>query len=212
MATPIIHRTLLCSIVVLAALLLLHAAPANALVMTVRGCTHWAHGKCRGVWFQVGPGADCCGGALVRQVTNCSSSTKLCSADGSTGPVIGVYIDDTTPCPSSMYGAPGTSKYEGVSYGRPCVQYWVNYELQHNPGHGLIYAALPPNTYGKRPYTGATATLQEFYPFGAGSVGNPPKGRQGYILQRYFLHPRAREARKLWAWGMKHVNGVLAYY
>jgi len=226
MAAQRIHsvcRTLVCALFMGAVLLLL-AEPANALPnIGVRGCTSWANGKCRGVWFQVG-GGDCCGGSLMHQVNECSQSTTLCTANDTTGPVIGVYIDDTTPCPSSLAGAPGTFKYQGVSYGRPCVQYWVTYELQHNPNHGLIFAALPPQ--GARapgikpyaPYAGATATILECYPISGRSFDvprhHPPcrKQMQGYIMQRYFANKSMKLAKKLWTWGKKNTHGVLSYW
>jgi len=218
--------SLFCALFVGAVLLLL-TDPALALPnIGVRGCTNWANGKCIGVWFQVG-GGDCCGGSIVHQVLECPSSMSLCLANDTTGPQIGVYLDDTTPCPASLAHAPGATEYQGVWYGRPCVQYWVNQEL-NNPKHGIILAALPPQGAGApginrfAPYTGATATILECYPISGGSFDVNPKKHplcrkhmQGYILQRLYANHSKKSkklANKLWAWGKKNTRGVLAFW
>jgi hypothetical protein len=132
---------------------------------------------------------------------------------------IGVYIDDTTPCPQSLNGTPGTwynANWEGW-FGVPCVQYWVDDERQNNPNHGLIYAAvgycgcIDGSTDTK--FDGADATLVEWYPFSQSSFdGFPPPNEQGYILQYSYNNPRPHMGDILWSWGQTHAQGVLAYY
>lgn len=194
--------------------------------MTVRGCTKWVHARpasasrCVGVWFQVGPGADGYGGALMRQITACPIPSAIpCTASGDDGPVIGRYVDDTTPCPAGMGGIPGTwyNAAWGGWFGRPCVQYWTTDEYEHNPQHGLIYAAVGWGGHVdggyKTRFARANATLIEWYPFSGSWFGGLPKVRgQGYILQRNYLHPRSGQAEMLWRWAAGHLGGVLSYY
>jgi hypothetical protein len=195
---------------------------------SVRGCTNWVQGqsprdaRCAGQWFQAGPGADGYGGTLMWAIAACELArrarcTRVVSRDSS--PLIGVYIDDTTPCPASLNGAPGTwysASWEGW-FGAPCVQYWVNDERQNNPNHGLIYAAIGycgciDGTTDTR-FDGADATLVEWYPFTQSSfAGFPPPDEQGYILQYSYDSPRPHLGDILWAWGQAHTQGVLAYY
>src|SRR5689334_13769307 len=77
----------------------------------VRGCTDWVQGHapkdahCAGEWFQAGPGADSYGGTLMWAISPCASArrarcTRVVSGEGPQQ--IGVYIDDTTPCPASL--------------------------------------------------------------------------------------------------------------
>ena len=194
----------------------------------VRGCTSWIQGQtpqdahCAGQWFQAGPGADGYGGALMWAISPCASvrrarCSRVVSREGSRQ--IGVYIDDTTPCPPSLNGTPGTwynANWEGW-FGVPCVQYWVNDERQNNPNHGLIYAAIGycgciDGTTDTK-FDGADATLVEWYPFTSSSfAGFPPPDEQGYILQYAYNSPRPHLGDILWAWGQTHVDGVLAYY
>ncbi len=185
----------------------------------IHGCAGYRHGTspmCTGYWWQEGPGAQYPGAtANIRRVGNCPLQPEPCTATDDWGPIVGSWVDDTSPCPASLRGAPGTQYIAGLGWvGAPCVQYYV--DEVYAAGGRNIYAGLAPGIDGTETtrFSNAT-TLLEWFPYLNGGPLLPPSDEQGYVLQWHLPLDPVTDAQflTLWDWCAAHGGGsVMAWY